>query len=101
MAWTGELRGTACALGVLACVLGAATAAHAQGAAGLRLAVEDDAQACVTQPALRARIDRFLRVRRPIDVEIVVRPGEKPVVFELRRDGAFVAERRFDVLPEG
>ena len=100
MARKGGLPRQVCALCALACVLVVARDARAQPATGLELAVEDDAQACVTEPSLRARIDRFLRVRQPIDVEIVVRPDARPVAFELRRGGASIAERRFRVLPE-
>lgn len=67
----------------------------------LELSVNPDAQGCVDETALRAHLDRFLRVHRPIDVEVVVHAGATPVGFELRHDGAITAERRFDVLPTG
>lgn len=81
-------------------LLVATTSAHAQPS-GLQLEVSADAQGCVSEASLRARLERFLRVHRPIDVEVVVRAGAEPVAFELRHDGVFAAERRFEVLPAG
>jgi hypothetical protein len=74
--------------------------AHAQRTA-LTLSVARDPQGCVHEAALRAHLDRFLRVHGPIDVEVVVHADAKPVGFELRHGGAYTAERRFEVLPTG
>ena len=68
---------------------------------GLEIVGVRDANGCVAETALRAHLDRYLRVHKPIDVEIVVRMGADPIGFDLRRDGAFVAQRRFEVLPAG
>jgi hypothetical protein len=67
----------------------------------LDLVVEQDPRGCVHEAALRAHVDRYLRVHEPIEVQVVVHARKEPLGFELRRKGAFFAERHFDVLPEG
>src|SRR5262245_60255654 len=91
--------GRAAAFGAITvgCALVVATA-YAQ-APELRLRVEGDARGCVSEAALRARLGRYLRVHRPIQVEVVVRAGAEPVAFELQRAGAQDAVRTFEVLP--
>lgn len=83
-------------------LLGLTTRAAAQPKAPLGdvLEVHADDAGCVTEPALRARVQRWLKPQSlALDVRVEVDAAASPPRFSVRRGGAEVAARTFDVLP--
>jgi hypothetical protein len=79
-----------------------ATLAYGQRADALEglLSVQPDPASCLAEPALRARVGRWLAPRALVptpSLRVVVSPD--PVAFTVQRDGRDVARRTFDVLP--
>ncbi|MFI5307871.1 MAG: hypothetical protein ACHQ53_10985, partial [Polyangiales bacterium] len=79
-----------------------AATARAQAGASLEevLGVRPDASGCVTELALRRRVQRWLEPG-PLEsgVKIAVDAATEPVSFTVMRDDREVAQRRFEVLP--
>jgi hypothetical protein len=67
----------------------------------LDLQVAPDPRGCITDAALRARVQHYLSRRaRPAQVQIAVSASDVGASFSVRRGGRDVAERRFELLPE-
>src|SRR3954470_19096440 len=76
-------------------------AAQAKPSLGDVLEVHADDTGCVTEPALRARVQRWLKPQGVAsDVHVEVDAAATPPRFDVRRGGQDVAARSFEVLPE-
>jgi hypothetical protein len=80
--------------------LSAQAAAQARPALGDVLEVRADDAGCVTEPALRSRVQRWLKPQSIApDVRVQVDAAASPPRFSVRRGSEEVAARSFDVLP--
>ena len=78
-----------------------AASARAQAIDAIELRVVPDPRGCVTEAALRARIASLkARADGARGLALVVNAAHSPEVLELRRDGAMIARRSFETLPE-
>jgi hypothetical protein len=91
-----------CRVVLLLGVLGMHATAGAQRDSALRgvRVVEADRSGCINEPALRARVARWLgRDTTLAGLEVFVEAASEPPGFTVRRAGAVVAERRFESSP--
>jgi hypothetical protein len=80
--------------------LGTHAAAQTKAPLGDVLDVRADDAGCVTEPALRARVQRWLKPQAVApDVHVEVDAAATPPRFSVRRGADEVATRSFDVLP--
>src|SRR5689334_16888050 len=87
-------------LATLLLLCSARARAQANAALDSVLVVQPDATACITQRALAARVQHWLKRPPEADVTVRVQADARPLAFTVQHAGVIMAERSFERLPQ-